>query len=156
MSWVCPAKTKRVLEVMGGRGGWHTDALVMATGLTVPEVSVALYELELARRVHRDWTGHYAPINRRPWPEALGASSLLVNGPNWGLWPDCTVSRSGARPRWGLRLARADRALSITEQSTRCGRWRAGPQMARARTTRESPRYRAADHQPSPWPIALP
>jgi hypothetical protein len=45
---------------MAGRGGWHADALVHASGLAYPEVASALTRLELSRRVSHDW-GLFSP-----------------------------------------------------------------------------------------------
>jgi hypothetical protein len=42
-----------LLEVMADRGGWSQDALTEATGLSVREIQVALFQLELGGRVRR-------------------------------------------------------------------------------------------------------
>ncbi len=43
----------RLLEVMGGRGGWSQDALTEASGLSARQVQVALFQLELGGNVRR-------------------------------------------------------------------------------------------------------
>jgi hypothetical protein len=49
-----------LLTIMAGRGGWHADALVHASGLACPEGARALTRLELGRRVSHDW-GLFSP-----------------------------------------------------------------------------------------------
>jgi predicted Rossmann fold nucleotide-binding protein DprA/Smf involved in DNA uptake len=46
---------------MGRRGCWDTDRLCEASQLSVPEVQVALFELQLARRVTAEM-GVYSPL----------------------------------------------------------------------------------------------
>jgi len=47
---------------MGHRGGWSTDPLCEASGLSLSQVHCAMLMLELAGRVKRDWTGVYTPL----------------------------------------------------------------------------------------------
>jgi DprA winged helix domain len=44
---------RRLLQIMGRRGGWTMDALGEASGLAASEVSVGLLMLELGRRVQK-------------------------------------------------------------------------------------------------------
>lgn len=57
----CTAAEARLLDVLGARGGWHTDALVDASGLGIAEVNVALLQLEIAGRIQRDPSGLLRP-----------------------------------------------------------------------------------------------
>ena len=55
-------EANRLLAVMGHRGGWSTDPLCEASGLSLSQVHCAMLMLELAGRVKRDWTGVYTPL----------------------------------------------------------------------------------------------
>ena len=45
------------MQVMGSRGGWHTDMLCEASGLTIAQIACALLDLELAGQVRRTASG---------------------------------------------------------------------------------------------------
>ena len=59
----------QVLRTMDGRGGWHTDALVAATGLSVSQVSSALMVLSLEGKVVEESWGMFASKMARPKPD---------------------------------------------------------------------------------------
>ncbi len=61
---VLSADAARVLEAMGGRGGWWLDRLIASTGLGVGPVGCALVELALARKVEEGPLGFYSPEPR--------------------------------------------------------------------------------------------
>jgi hypothetical protein len=56
-----PGHAQTLLAIMGRRGCWDTDRLCEASQLSVPEVQVALFELQLARRVTAEM-GVYSPV----------------------------------------------------------------------------------------------
>ena len=95
MSLGSSAEAKRVLTVMGARGGWCADELMAATGLKVSEVSVALYHLRLAQRIRGDWFGRYIRIDRCSGPEAP-LQAQLVNHEHAPVGASRRVPPSGA------------------------------------------------------------
>ncbi|MBI4704675.1 MAG: hypothetical protein HY744_26530 [Deltaproteobacteria bacterium] len=79
------AEPSAVLGAMGGRGGWHTDALCQATGLPAGAVSAALLELELGGQARRTACGF----------EAAGrAAAQRRGGGSLGTEPDERGTRS--------------------------------------------------------------
>ncbi|RLB49121.1 MAG: hypothetical protein DRI90_24830 [Deltaproteobacteria bacterium] len=55
-----PPEAAQLLATMGSRGAWHPDALCQATGLGYSEVSTALLQLSLIRRVKQTYQGYEA------------------------------------------------------------------------------------------------
>jgi hypothetical protein len=56
-----PSHAQTLLAIMGHRGHWDTERLCEASQLSVPQVQVALFELQMARRVTADM-GVYSPV----------------------------------------------------------------------------------------------
>ncbi|HEY6722758.1 MAG TPA: hypothetical protein VI197_01970 [Polyangiaceae bacterium] len=71
------ADAQQLLDLIKGGRLWNVVSLSAETGMPLPRLTVALTDLEFARRVARDTVGFYEVVagegdDDRPFPDAPG------------------------------------------------------------------------------------